>query len=248
MKSLLLAMQFLAVFPIKVKRFTEKDFARAVLFFPVIGGLLGLILAGANALLASTGFDSMAANMILVVLLVICTGGLHLDGLADTADAFLSGKPRDEMLVIMRDPHIGAMGAICVIAVLMLKVAFLSSINIGTKGPALILMCVLSRWSMALSVFAFPYARKEGKAKGFMDGADGRTFIAATIITILIVTVIARSAGMVLLAVTAVWTYASDLFIKKRIGGLTGDTIGAVNESSELVCLFAIAVTERMVI
>ena len=222
--------------------------AWAAAFFPIVGLVLGIVLSGANYFLTSCGFSGNSANIILVVFLVILTGGLHLDGLSDTSDALFSGKTKEEMLAIMRDPHIGAMGVLALISVLLLKISFLASIRPQTRGVALILMCVLSRWSMVLTIFSFPYARAEGKAKVFIDGINKKIFLAATLITLVIIFVISRSAGILLFGITAVFSYATGFFITKKVGGVTGDAIGAINETAEVVILFGIAILERIIL
>jgi adenosylcobinamide-GDP ribazoletransferase len=246
MKSALLALQFLTITPVKVNKMAGKDLSRSLVFFPMIGLLLGLVLAAAGHLLFTSGINSFAIAAILVVLLVIMTGGLHLDGLSDSADAFFSGKGKDEMLRIMRDPHVGSMGMIALISLMMLKAAFLSSINPATIGRALVVMCVSARWSMVLSLFVFPYARQEGKAKAFTDGVNKSIFTAATIVAVIIVFIAAKTAGIVILAMAALFTCAAGLFVKRKIGGVTGDTIGAVSELTEAAVLAAIMILERL--
>jgi adenosylcobinamide-GDP ribazoletransferase len=206
---------------------------------------LGSVLALAGFGLAHVRVEVFVSSVILVVLLIIMTGGLHLDGLADTADAFFSGKDKDEMLRIMRDPHVGAMGVLALISILMLKVAFLSSISSSALIPALILVCVLSRWSMVLSLFLFAYARAEGKAKIFHDGINVKIFFTATLFALAIVFVMARMAGLVLFGVAAAFTYTLNLAISRKIGGVTGDTIGAVSELTEVVLFMSIIILER---
>ncbi|MDD5436405.1 MAG: adenosylcobinamide-GDP ribazoletransferase [Candidatus Omnitrophica bacterium] len=248
MKSLFAALQFLTVVPLKLKRISAGDMAWATAYFPAIGLCLGLLLAAANLLLSSMQFGPFVSNSMLVIFLLILTGALHLDGLADCADALASGKDRTEMLKIMRDPHVGTMGVLALVSVLLLKISFLSSISPETKGTALILMCVLSRWSMAMTIFLFPYARTEGKAKLFIDGIDKKIFLMATLSALVIVSIVSRAAGIVLLAVTAAFSYISGLIISKKIGGITGDAIGAISESAEVVILLSITLLERSVL
>ena len=248
MKSFLLALQFLTVAPIRIKKIRPEHMPRAVVYFPIIGLLLGLVLCVVNYLLVSAQFDPLASNIIIVVLLIAITGALHLDGLSDTFDGLFSGKDRLETLKIMRDPHVGSMGVLALVSILLLKISFLSMIRPETKNAALLLMCVLSRWSMALSLFSFPYARKEGKAKIFADGMNKKIFITLTIIAIVITFIISRIVGPAVLALTAAFAYLANLWIKKKIGGVTGDTIGAISEFSEIVVLFSIVILERVVV
>jgi len=247
MKSFLLALQFLTIAPIRIKKIRDEHMGWAIVYFPVIGLLLGLVLCGVNYLLISAQFDPLAVNIILVVLLIAITGALHLDGLSDAFDGLFSGKKGQEILNIMRDPHVGSMGVLAVISILLLKISFLSAVRPETKNLALLLMCVLSRWSMALSLFSFPYAREDGKAKIFVVGMNKKIFVAATLMAIGVTFIISRTIGPIAFALTAVFAYLADLWVKKKIGGITGDTIGAVSEVSEIVVLFVIIVLERIV-
>src|SRR3990167_2862560 len=139
MTGFLLALQFLTVMPVKIKEASEKKMAGAMIYFPFVGLLIGITLSGINALLLNLTFSPLATNIILVVILAGVTGGMHLDGLSDTADAFLSGKSRDEMLTIMRDPHIGVMGAISIISILLLKVGLLGYVSAPLKTTGMVL-------------------------------------------------------------------------------------------------------------
>jgi adenosylcobinamide-GDP ribazoletransferase len=232
MKSFLLALQFLTIIPVRIDRPAAKEFGRAIACFPIVGLLLGSVLVAANHLLLLARLDPLASNAILIVLLVVLTGGLHLDGLSDTADALFSGKDRARMLEIMRDPHVGAMGVLAIVSVLMLKVSFLSAVSTPFKDASLVLMCVVSRWSMVLSMFVFPYARTEGKAKVFIDE----------------VLSVAKVTGLAVFAIAALFTCVAGLRIKIKIGGITGDTIGAVSELTEVMILLNIIILERIFI
>ncbi|MFA5143175.1 MAG: adenosylcobinamide-GDP ribazoletransferase [Candidatus Omnitrophota bacterium] len=247
MKSLLAAAQFLTVIPIRIKRMTGKDLAGAAAFFPVVGLLLGMVLAAASLLLTAVQFGTFTSSVIIVVLLVLLTGGMHLDGLSDTCDALFSGKERAGMLNIMRDPHAGVMGVLALISVVMLKVAFISAIGTA-KETALVLMCVLGRSSMVVSLYAFPYARVEGKARAFIDGKKKSIAAAAMLSALAVVFLIAGTAGTVLLGMTVLFAYMAGALIKRKIGGITGDTIGAVSEITEVAVLFGIAILERTVL
>jgi len=148
---------------------------------------LGLALAGCAGLLARMNLEPLSIDIVLVVLLAVFTGGMHLDGLADTADALFSGKTKDEMLRIMREPHTGVMGTLGIIIAILLKIAFLFSIDRRMLASSLILMCVLSRWSMVTTIFLFPYARQDGKAKIFIQGINYRIVLVCSLITLGIV-------------------------------------------------------------
>ncbi len=146
------------------------------------------------------------------------------------------------MLRIMRDPHTGAMGVISIIGIILLKLAFLSSIGPALKPAALIMMCVLSRWSLVLAIFLFPYARDEGKAKIFKQGVNSTIFISAAIITLVCVFIIGRAAGLLIFSIITACAYLICRFINKKISGFTGDTLGAINELTEVLVLCGISI------
>jgi len=238
MKKILLALQFLTIIPIKVKSADDKEIADSLIYFPIAGLFIGLALAGINGLLGFFNFPRLATDVILIVSLIAITGGMHLDGLADTSDALLSVRNKDEMLKIMRDPHIGVMGVIGIVSILLLKIAFLFSLDPSLVPVGLILMCVLSRWSLVLSLFLFPYARQEGKAKIFSEGINSRIFILAAIIAFVCALVTAGLRGLLILGIITLCACLINKLITKRIGGITGDTLGATGEINETLTLF----------
>jgi adenosylcobinamide-GDP ribazoletransferase len=244
MVSFLAALQFLTIIPLKIKHIEERQISESMIYFPLVGLLLGLILAASDKLLYFLNFNELATNTILVVLLIVLTGGMHLDGLADTADAFLSRKNKEEMLRIMRDSHIGAMGVLMLVSIMLLKISFLSALTAPLKTGALVLMCVLSRWAMVISMFLFPYARTEGKAKIFIQGANLRIVILAGAITLLCVFALWRLQGALVAVLITLITCITGKFISNKIGGITGDTLGATNEIIEITTLFIIIIME----
>lgn len=245
-KSFLLALQFLSIIPLKIKNVDDKSVARSLIYFPLAGLFLGLLLAGIYKLLLILNFPTFASCIILVVTLIILTGGLHLDGLSDTADAFLSRKNRDKMLEIMRDSHAGAMGVLSIICVLLLKIAFLYSIAVQFRPVALVLACVLSRWAMVLPVYLFGYARAEGKAKAYIQGVNLKILLLATGLTFACVIFFWQLKGLYIFVIVASFTYLAGKFINKKLSGITGDTLGALCELNELVVLLTVFILTRL--
>ncbi len=245
MVPFLLALQFLTIIPVKIKDTSDSQIAQSMAYFPVIGLLLGLILTQGARFLYFLNFREPFVNIILVVSLVILTGGLHLDGLADTADAFLSRKNKDQMLKILRDSHIGVMGVLSIICILFLKISFLSSLAPSLRNISLLSACILSRWSLVFSMFLFPYAREEGKAKIFIRGMNLKIFILATTAALILITVSWGLQGLFILGIIAACAYLMNKFIKNKIGGITGDTLGASCELNELI-VFTICFTSAL--
>jgi adenosylcobinamide-GDP ribazoletransferase len=242
MKKILAALQFLTIFPLGSQTTDKKDLGPALIYFPVSGLLIGLILAAGTILLQSLGFRELPLSIFVILLLTAASGGIHLDGLADTTDGLYSRKEKDEILDIMRDPHIGTIGVLAVISDLLLKIALFYSLNDALKIPALFLMCLLSRWSMVMLIYLFPYARKEGKAKAFIEGVDLKIFGIATAITVLSAGLIWRGKGLFAWIIAAVIAFLIAKLISRKINGITGDVLGAVNEIVEVTCLFTMCI------
>lgn len=247
MRKFLIALQFLTSIPVRTKSAMDKNkLAGAVVYFPLIGLLLGLILAATNKLLYILRLEELLANALLITLLVILTGGLHLDGLADTFDAFLSRRKSPEMLRIMRDSHIGTMGVLSLICIILLKLSLLCSLSWKNINVSLILMCLLSRYSLVFVMFLFPYAREEGKAKVFIEAMALRTFLLAGGITLFLALVLSGLKGLSAFIVIIVFAFFAGKFITKKIGGITGDTLGAISELTETFVLFSMLILTRL--
>jgi adenosylcobinamide-GDP ribazoletransferase len=216
-----------------------------MMFFPVIGFFIALLLAAANNLFLSIGFSNFTTSIILVVALVVITGGMHLDGLSDTFDAISSSKSKEDMLTIMRDSRCGVMGVLSIICVLLLKISFLSSINSIEKTGALILMCVLGRWSLVFLLFMFPYARKAGKGKIFSDGINLKIFITATVFSLSCAFMFLGINGLSIVVLAMLIAFLFGKFMVKKIEGITGDSLGACCELIEVTVLFLIAILAK---
>lgn len=225
----------------------ERSIARAMAWFPTVGLLIGALGAAAGWL-GELGWGAFARSAFIVIAWGIVTSGLHLDGLSDTFDAVMSWRPRERKLEIMKDSRIGAMGAIALIAVLLLKTAFLSAgAGMATWLPAALLAPVLGRWVDLYGVFFFPAAAEGGLGRHFKEHIRRRDFAFATIqMTVIVVAVCAWSGGVMgvlrgAVAAALVFAAAHVLFTRwtRSLGGLTGDTYGAVCEIGEAIALAA---------
>lgn len=246
MATFLSALQFLTSVPIKIKAFTEARFAKSMMFFSVIGLLVALFLTGINSLFLFLGFNGIILNVILVVALILITGGMHLDGLSDTFDAISSNKDKDKMLEIMRDSHCGVMGVLSIICVILLKISFLSSVSAQHKIGAIILMCVFSRWSLVFLISLFPYARAEGKGKIFSQGINPKIITIATFFSLICAIVVFKIVGFMIIVPAALTAYVFARLVVKKIGGITGDVLGATNELVEITVLLTVCILERI--
>lgn len=238
------ALRFLTVLPIPWKKDESlQQMARSSAFFPFVGLILGGLLCLIH-LLSSFLWSAAAVNAIILAVWILFTGGLHLDGLADTADGILGGSNREKRLEIMKDSRIGSFGAIALIGIILLKFVFLLEIDPHSIRSALIMAPVTGRWILVLFIFLFPAARKEGMAFFFKQHIRLQEFLIA-LITILAACVIVYIYygfwGPVIILVSAGLSIIPALILKSVLGGLTGDTYGALCEISELFVLVLVS-------
>jgi adenosylcobinamide-GDP ribazoletransferase len=210
---------------------------RAPAFFPVVGVLIGGVAAA-----VTYGVDQilpvLPASVVVVLWLLASSAGLHMDGLADTADGLLSSRPRERVLEIMRDSHIGTMGVIAVVGVLLLKVALLSSIDGSWRWRMVFLAPIAGRCALLLVMSLFPYARQEGGLGTiFRSQGRGAALLAAWAVVVLFAAGwfcgsyrgLAVSVAALVAALLLAW------YVLRRIGGYTGDSLGATSELVEVV-------------
>ena len=241
MKPLLAAVRFLTIVPIPGTWGTaEDDLARSAAWFPVVGLLLGAVAAVlAWALAAVTPPMLVAAAT--VILLASFSGCFHLDGLADTADGFLSSRSRERILEIMKDSHTGAMGVIAIVAVMLMKFASLASLPPARLWPAVLLMPLAGRCALVMHMAMLRYARSSGLAVIFFRRRP--RWAAAWSAGVLAVV----AGGVLGLRGLAVWAacvavvIGFSVYSYRKIGGATGDTLGAVCEIVEAVPAIVLA-------
>ncbi|MEM8534591.1 MAG: adenosylcobinamide-GDP ribazoletransferase [Chloroflexota bacterium] len=234
------ALRFLTIIPVPgMPPMSEASIARAIRFFPLAGAVIGLLLAVVG-LIANTFWVVPIHAVIIVVAWGILTAGLHLDGVSDTFDAVMSWRPRERKLEIMKDSRVGAMGAMALIAILVLKIAFISTTGTGWL-QAIILAPVLGRWADIYGIFWFPAAREGGLGRNFQSQVQRSDFTTATIITLVLALLLAGIQGLI--AFFVVWgaTHLIARWWTKDLGGLTGDTYGALCEIAEVITLAALS-------
>lgn len=239
MKSFLSAFYQLTRLPLPAINFDEKACGRATLFFPVVGLFLGALLA-VLAWAAGFLFPAGVKASLIVVGMVILTGGMHLDGFMDSIDGLFSGRPRERKLEIMRDSRVGAFGVIGVICLLLLKYNLLLELPDAVLFKVLLVLPVLSRWGMTIAVIAFPYARPEGLGKSYALQSSIRELIGSTIFSVIVAILVLGLQGFWLVALAALATWFLGKKVVKELGGLTGDIYGFINELLEMALLFAV--------
>jgi adenosylcobinamide-GDP ribazoletransferase len=235
MKPLLAALRFLTIVPIPGNWGTaEEDLARSVPWFPVVG-----LLIGGLAALVAWGLVQMAPPMVVAVLLIgvllVCSGGLHLDGLADTADGLLSCRSRQRALEIMKDSRTGAMGAMALVMVLLAKFAALASLRPALVWPAVLLMPLAGRSMIVVQMALLPYAREGGLGAVFYRHRPRLAAIWAAVAFEAVAWGLLGLRGLATWGVCLAVTLAFAVYLKRKIGGATGDTLGALCEIVELI-------------
>ena len=239
--SFLAALRFLTVFRIPGGRTeTAGDMGRSTIWFPVIGLIIGAILASLNWVF-SLFLPEAVTSGLTIVLLVVITGAMHLDGFADTCDGLAGNKPAEERWKVMHDSRNGAFGIAGMILLLLMKFLLLNSIPQAFIAPTLVLMPVIGRWTMVYALAMYPYARNEGLGKAFKDGVTRMRLLITTIITLGLTVFLAwwadvdyyYVAAIGIMAVIWILVTAESGYFRRKFAGLTGDTYGAINELAE---------------
>ncbi len=239
MRPFFSALRFLTPLPVpEAWAGGERELSRGVYFFPIVGLMIGGVAAA-----ACFGLDKVlpqfAASTILVCLLIAASRGLHMDGLADTADGILSSRPRDQVLAIMRDSRTGAMGVVAVVCVVLLKTALLTSVAPeGVRWRTVLLMPLAGRCAVVVTMALFRYARSDGGlATAFLSRRTGRWVLVAWAFVASLGAgwLLAGTEGLVAATASMGVGLVVGLYCRRRIGGFTGDTLGATNELVECV-------------
>lgn len=239
-RPFVIAWQFLTAIPLarSCDDPRPEELAASMGWYPLVGLVLGLILA-ASDLLFSPVFSDHVVNGLLMVVLVSVTRGLHQDGLADTLDGLAGGRSPGQRLAIMRDGRIGAIGATGLALVLGLKYAGLTDLPDAGRLSVLLCLPAVGRWAMVVSAISAPYARSEGGlAQPFVAHLAARHLSLATVLLGLTLGWAFGLLGALgCLATVGLATSAMTLFARRLFGGVTGDTLGAVNEIAEVLFL-----------
>jgi adenosylcobinamide-GDP ribazoletransferase len=245
MNRFLAALRFLTILPIPGERgHSESDLASSLVYFPVVGLLIGLTAAGFSLLFGFL-FPPMVTAVLVVLVLLAVSGGLHMDGLCDSVDGFFSSRPRERMLEIMRDSRVGAMGVMAIVLVLGLKVTALGSLDENNLPRTVLLMPVVGRCSLLILMAVLPYARPEGgRGTLFYTRSAGLAAVWAVWAVLLVLLtgwLAAATAGIVAGMVALIFVLIFAAYCRGKIGGATGDTLGAGCELAETAVALVLA-------
>ncbi len=229
----LVALSFLTVLPSRVR--TEPPaaaFPRAIAFFPVVGVGIGLIVASFD-LGARIVLPASVVGALDLVLIALLSGGLHLDGLADAVDGLLPpAMSAEERLGVMRSGTVGPFAVVAVALALLTEFAALATLDPAVRALALVVALTLSRWSMAIALWAWPYARPSGVGRAFKDGLGAGDVAVATASALAIALLALGSAAIASVVATLFVTGVIGALALRRVAGVTGDICGAIGELS----------------
>ncbi len=238
MKSFVYALYQLTRLPLPQLSFNESVYGRSTRFFPVVGFLLGAVLA----LLVWTVnfiFPFQVLSAFLIVAMVVLTGGIHLDGFMDSIDGLFSGRPAEKKLEIMRDSRVGAFGVIGVVCLLLLKYNLFLGMSVAALIKILPVVLALSRWCMTLAIAFFPYARPEGLGKVYVCHTGTKELLWSTVFAAVITGAFLGLQGLWLMLSGGFLTYLLGKKITGELGGLSGDIYGLINELLEVFFIAA---------
>ncbi|MBZ9783597.1 adenosylcobinamide-GDP ribazoletransferase [Pseudomonas sp. REP124] len=238
-----IALQFLSSLPIRLPGMpAPQELGRSLLFYPLVGLLFGVILWALNWLLLGAPLFLHAA--LLLTVWVLLSGALHLDGLADSADAWLGGfGDRERTLTIMKDPRSGPIAVVTLALVLLLKFCALLALIEQHNAVGLIIVPLLGRSALLGLFLTTPYVRPGGLGQALADHLPrlaGKQVLAVSALVCVLIAGLAGAVAVVLAVLVFVWL--RQLMIR-RLGGTTGDTAGALLELLEVAVLLGIALT-----
>lgn len=236
-----IALQFLSSLPIRLPGMpAPEEMGRSLLFYPLVGVLFGFILMALNLLL--TGVPLMLHAALLLSAWVLLSGGLHLDGLADSADAWLGGfGDRERTLTIMKDPRSGPIAVVTLVLVLLLKFTALLALIQTHDNIGLLLAPVMARAAMLALFVNTPYVRSGGLGQALADHLPRKAGVKVLVVTAMACILVGGWAAIWTLLMTTAGFFLLRRVMIKRLGGSTGDTAGAMLELLEMLILVSLA-------
>lgn len=248
MKTLLLAewqllktaLIFFTRIPLQVKDFQESDLNHAAKYFPLVGIVVGAVAAAVFGIALFFWPIELAvlASMLATIML---TGAFHEDGLADAVDGLGGGIDKERALTIMKDSRIGSYGAIALVLGLLMKFEALVHISAPLLPGVLLAGHALSRFAALLVIHQQPYVRDEGKSKPLATALSRKELAYAALFGCLPLALLAPKFLLALIPVALVWLWFSNR-IKARLGGYTGDCLGAMQQLTEIAFYLGVVI------
>lgn len=235
-KQLIILIQFMTRIPVFVNvEYDEEKLGKSIKYFPLVGAIIGIFLYGINILAGKITVNRQIAAMIIIIAEIFITGLIHIDGLADTADGLFSYAEKEKILEIMKDSRVGTNGAVALILYFMTKVILLSEI----RPEYIILYPVISRLSTSINAGLGEYARKNGMSNEIIAKNGKKEAGISIIITMILSFIILKAKGLIILIFAILFILLLMKGVKRKIGGITGDTMGASLELTSILVLLA---------
>lgn len=240
MRRLILMIQFMTRIPLPVRvDFRDEDLGKGNIYFPLIGILIGLLMAAGGWAAGRLFGPGMLTAIFTVAVYIWASGGLHLDGITDTFDGLWSNRPPERILEIMKDSRIGTFGALGLMLTLLIQVGTIG--EVGGHWQWLILAPMLGRYGCVFGNAISRYARPDGMGKRFVEDCGMGEWMLASVYTWPVALWLGRLPGVVAAGCVLGFTYLFTRWVQKKIGGITGDIIGAVIELNQLLVLLLAA-------
>ena len=253
LRDLSLAIRFLTIIPIisfppsnntnQNEEALAENLANAMAFFPLVGMLIGLLLVILRRICCYLPISSLLGDTLVLIVWIWLSGGLHLDGFADSVDGFLGGHDKEEILKIMKDSSTGAKGVVALVSLLLLKFVLLVEMPLVLKDAVLFFTPAMGRWSMVIAAFSGKPARlKNSMGKLFIDYISWREVIFASL-TMAVIGILLFRLYFLPLGIIGIGIVLLILkYCQQKIGGISGDILGAVNEVVEVFILLTLFV------
>lgn len=242
-EQFLILIQFMTRIPVFIKiEYSNEKLGKSIKFFPLLGLIVGLILFGASIVFCKlVGMEPLQRQIVALLIILVeifVVGIIHLDGLADTFDALFSYTTKDKMLEIMKDSRVGTNGAVVLILYFIAKILLISEI-LAIDGRYLIIYPILARLSTSMNAGLGEYARKTGMSNGIIDENGLKEAIFSIILATILVVLIKGVKGIIITVIAILFILFFRRNVRKKIDGITGDTMGASLELVNLVVLMA---------
>jgi len=235
-KQLIILIQFMTRIPVFVNvEYDEEKLGKSIKYFPLVGAIIGIFLYGINILAGKITENRQIAAIIIIIAEIFITGLIHIDGLADTADGLFSYAEKEKILEIMKDSRVGTNGAVALILYFITKMILLSEI----RPEYIILYPVISRLSTSINAGLGEYARKNGMSNGIIGKNGKKEAVISIIITMILSFIILKAKGLIILIFAILFILLLMKGVKRKIGGITGDTMGASLELTSILVLLA---------
>ena len=215
-------------------KWSDNELAASTPYFPAVGIVIGLI-ASLAWLVGYVGWGSNLAALFAVAASILATGAFHEDGLADASDGIGGAFSIEQKLAIMRDSRVGTYGSVALILIVLSKILVLTQVEPVRVAGILITAHVVARWSSLPLIYNNTYVREQGTGKPFAATVTAQRLIAASLFTIICVICFVQIQAISVVVVAVLTVLVSQWYVRRNLGGITGDILGAVNSITELM-------------